>query len=134
MRRMTMASVNASKNVSKKTQTKPAAKSSTAPATNTRKSHMPTDSQPATSKQTKIIVKFNCGFPNNLYIRGEGIKGLSWDRGILMKCTKADEWIWETDASFSKGKVKVLLNDKQYELGENHDIACGKSVSFQPRF
>ncbi len=124
--------MNASKNVSKKTQAKPATKPS-APAVNARKSHIPTE-QPAATKHTKIVVKCNCGFPNNLYIRGEGIKGLSWDRGTLMKCTKADEWIWETDTPFAKGQIKVLVNDKQYELGENHDITCGKSISFQPRF
>src|ERR1700730_14510198 len=56
--------------------------------------------KPSQSKFTKIVVKCNCGFPNNLYLRGEGISGLSWDKGVLMKCAKSDEWIWETDKPF----------------------------------
>jgi hypothetical protein len=91
-------------------------------------------SQKSAQGHTKIVVKCNCGFPNNLYIRGEGVKGLSWDKGSLMKCTKADEWIWETDTPFQKAQIKVLINDKWYEAGDNHVIDCGKSVIFQPRF
>lgn len=95
-----------------------------------RKSHM----AQSDAKKTKIVVNCNCGFPNGLYIRGEGIKGLSWDKGILMKCTKDDEWVWETDVPFSHGQIKVLINDKQYELGENHHVDCGKHMSFAPKF
>ena len=86
------------------------------------------------TKRTKIVVKCNCGFQNNLYIRGEGIRGLSWDKGMLMKCTKDDEWVWETKSDFRKGQVKILLNDALFEQGENHDIACGKSITFAPEF
>lgn len=85
-------------------------------------------------KRTKVVVKCNCGFSNSLYLRGEGIKGLSWEKGTLMNCTKADEWVWETDKSFSHAEIKVLLNDKEYELGENHDVTCGKSVRITPTF
>jgi len=93
-------------------------------------------SQPSEqTAHTKVVIKFNCGFSNKLYIRGEGIKGLSWEKGTLMKCTKADEWVWETDNAFkNKAQVKVLINDKEYELGENHTIDCGKSFTFSPRF
>lgn len=98
------------------------------PARGQRKSHA------KNGKCTKIVVKCNCGFPNNLYIRGEGIKGLSWEKGTLMHCTKSDEWVWETDAPFSHGEVKIVLNDKQYELGENHEVDCGSSINFTPKF
>lgn len=91
-------------------------------------------SQPDQENSTKIVVKCNCGFPNKLYLRGEGIQGLSWDKGTLMKCTKADEWIWETDKPFNHAQIKVVLNDKQYEVGENHALDCGKSITFSPRF
>jgi hypothetical protein len=90
--------------------------------------------KPANSKTTKIVVKCNCGFSNKLFLRGEGISGLNWDKGILMKCTKADEWIWETNKPFNHAEVKILLNDKEYEVGENHDIECGKAISFTPKF
>ncbi|MCE5294709.1 MAG: hypothetical protein LLF94_08875 [Chlamydiales bacterium] len=83
---------------------------------------------------TTIIVHFDCGMPNSLYIRGEGIKGLSWEKGMLMQCTKADEWIWQTDVPFNKAEIKILLNDKEYELGENHAVDCGKEQQITPRF
>lgn len=83
---------------------------------------------------TKIVVKFNCGFTNTLSIRGEGLKSLSWNKGCPMKNVKADEWCWETDENFKQAQFKVLINDKQYELGENHTIECGKSIIFAPKF
>ena len=99
----------------------------------TRKSHLPASTkQPR--KHTQIIAKCNCGFSNNLYIRGEGIQGLSWDKGKLMKCTKDDEWVWETNTPFRHGQIKILINDSQFEQGDNHDIECGHSTSFSPCF
>ncbi len=98
-----------------------------------RRSHLAQNNK-SKSKHTKIVVKCNCGFPNSLYLRGEGVKGLSWEKGTLMKCTKADEWVWETDAVFNHGEIKVLINDKEYELGENHEVDCGASLSYAPRF
>ena len=91
-------------------------------------------SKNAKNPTTKIVIKCNCGFPNNLFIRGEGIQGLSWDRGMQLKNTKPDEWVWETDQQFKKGKVKIILNDRVYEQGDNHAIECGKLISFEPHF
>lgn len=88
------------------------------------------DSKP----KTHLIVKCNCGFPNNLYIRGEGVPGLSWTKGVLMKNIKADEWHFEIDLPFTSGFIKVLVNDKWYEKGDNHKIECGKTVTFTPSF
>lgn len=52
-----------------------------------------------------------------------------------MKNVKADEWIWETSKPFStKVKFKVLLNDKEYEAGDNHTLECGKSIICVPEF
>ncbi len=83
---------------------------------------------------TKIVVKCNCGFPHNLFIRGEGISGLSWDKGVAMKNVKADEWEWITDKSFSNAKFKIVLDDRQFERGENHPVECGKQVVLSPQF
>lgn len=83
---------------------------------------------------TKIVVKCNCGFPNSLYLRGEGIPGVNWEKGIRMQCVKADEWVWETDKPFAEAQFKILLNDAKYETGENHSIQCGKSLTFVPKF
>ena len=83
---------------------------------------------------TKITVKYNCGFPNNLFIRGEGIQGLNWEKGVALKNVKADEWTWETDKPFNKAKFKILLNDMHYENGENHIPDCGKQITCTPKF
>ena len=83
---------------------------------------------------TKIVAKFNCGFKNALSIRGEGIKGLNWNQGCPMKNVNADEWCWETTENFHKGQFKILINDNEYELGDNHVIESGKSVVLVPNF
>ena len=86
------------------------------------------------NNRTKVIVKFDCGFKNNLAIRGEGIKGLSWNKGTPLKNTKADEWCWETNDNFKQCRFKVLINDTEYELGDDHSLECGKSIVFVPQF
>jgi hypothetical protein len=87
-----------------------------------------------TQTVTKITVKFDCGFPNNLFIRGEGLPGINWEKGVMLKNIKADEWTWETNKPFSKALYKILINDRQYECGENHAIECGKSIVLSPKF
>lgn len=82
---------------------------------------------------TTVIVKYDVGFNNSVYLRGEGAD-LSWERGIMLKNTKADEWVWETNSSFTKCEFKVLINDRQYELGENHKLVCGTSFEYVPSF
>jgi hypothetical protein len=84
--------------------------------------------------KTTLIIKCNSGFPNNLFLRGEGIAELNWEKGVKMENIKADEWRWETSASFTKAQVKVLLNDRVYETGANHVIECGQTVTFTPTF
>lgn len=93
----------------------------------------PTSKHPKHGK-TKITVQYDCGFSNNLFIRGEGIEGLSWDKGALMHCDKNNQWSWETDKHFKNAKIKILINDQQYESGENHIISCDKSLCITPQF
>ncbi len=102
--------------------------------------HQPPNPQtitPSGSKKkgplSRIVVKFDVGFNNSIYLRGEG-SDLSWDRGIILKNIKADEWVWETNSSFTKCEFKVLINDRQYELGENHRLQCGTSFEYTPSF
>ncbi len=85
------------------------------------------------SSKTTIKVKFDVGFSNALYIRGEG-KGLSWDHGILLKNTKADEWTWENNEAFGSYEFKILINDRIYENGKNHQLKAGESFSYTPNF
>lgn len=82
---------------------------------------------------TRIIVKYDVGFNNAVYLRGDGAD-LSWDRGIILKNIKSDEWVWETNIPFNKCEFKVLINDRQYELGENHLLLCGTSFEYTPSF
>lgn len=82
---------------------------------------------------TQIKIRYNAGFPNNLFIRGQGA-GLSWEKGIPLKNIKEDEWIWETNEVFPSCQFKLLLNDLQYENGDNHEILCGSNLEIAPNF
>jgi hypothetical protein len=82
---------------------------------------------------TRVTVRFNAGFNNHLFIRGEGA-GLSWERGVQLKNVGSDEWVWETSAAFKDCKFKVLINDQHYENGENHHIHGGIALQYTPKF
>lgn len=82
---------------------------------------------------TRLKVRCNCGFNNNLFIRGKGAN-LSWDKGSPLKNVRADEWIWETTVPFTQCEYKILINDKTYEQGENHHLRCGDAQEHSPRF
>ncbi len=92
-----------------------------------------TSAKPKATGTTRVIIHFNCGFNNNLYIRGQGAN-LSWDKGHLLKNVRADEWIWETTAPFTRAEFKILINDKDYENGENHIIRNGDNFEYTPHF
>ena len=84
--------------------------------------------------KTKIVVHIDCGFSNNLFIRGEGVSSLSWDKGVPMKNVGPSEWAWESDRPFSTVQFKVLVNDKWFEQGDNHTVAFGQEIDITPRF
>lgn len=100
------------------------------------KSHsVETTVKPKESKtKTKIIARFDCGFPNSLFVRGEGISTLSWDKGTKMQNISPNEWLWESDRPCSTMQFKILINDNSFELGENHTIAYGQAVEITPKF
>ncbi len=83
--------------------------------------------------KTSITVKYNVGFGNALYLRGEGAH-LSWNKGLPLKNVREDEWTWETESSFTDLKFKVLINDSVYETGDNHALRCGEKVIYAPKF
>jgi len=83
--------------------------------------------------RTRITIKYDAGFNNNLFIRGQGA-GLSWEKGKQLKNVGANEWIWETDAPFKDCEFKVLINDQLYEAGENHRASGGQSMQYTPSF
>lgn len=86
-----------------------------------------------TCSKTRITVKYNVGYSNQLYIRGKGAN-LSWDKGQPLKNVKPDEWIWETDAHFTTCEFKVLINDRVYENGDNHHLNAGSTLLYTPHF
>ncbi len=102
-----------------------------APQSNSQSQEFPTEKKAPT--KTRITIKYDAGYPNQLYIRGQGAN-LSWDKGQPLTNVKADEWIWETDAYFNQCEFKILLNDKMYETGDNHQLNPGASLLYKPHF
>lgn len=83
--------------------------------------------------KTRVTIKYDAGFPNDLYIRGKGAN-LSWDKGQKLRNVKKDEWVWETDLPFTTCEFKILINDCHYEDGENHKLASSTSILLTPKF
>ena len=83
--------------------------------------------------RTKVTVRYDAGFSNNLYIRGSGA-GLNWERGVMLKNIGPDEWVWEASGPISDCEFKVLINDQRFEQGENHHLQDGKVVQYTPTF
>lgn len=93
-------------------------------------------STPPKSKKasvSRVIVEYDCGFPNNLFIRGKG-GGLNWDKGQPLKNVKYNVWVWETEEPFDSCEFKISLNDLMFEAGENHKLEHGKEFIFSPNF
>ena len=82
---------------------------------------------------TTVIAKFDAGFGNELYIRGNS-SGLNWDAGVLMENVEADEWVWKSTAVSSELEFKVLLNDTVWSGGPNGVVFPGATVVFEPSF
>jgi hypothetical protein len=89
--------------------------------------------KPVSTELTRVIIKYDVGFNNSLYIRGKG-GGLSWDHGIPLRNISPNEWIWESTLPCDDCEFKVLINDKHYETGENHRIYNGGIVQYTPCF
>lgn len=83
--------------------------------------------------KTLLRIKYDAGFPNSLYIRGKGGE-LSWEKGIPLKNVKADEWVWETTNLSNECEYKIVLNDKVFEVGDNHRLRAGANAQITPRF
>lgn len=83
--------------------------------------------------KTRITIKYDSGFPNQIFIRGKGAN-LSWEKGLPLKNVKSDEWVWETDAPFTQCEFKVLINDRIYENGDNHLLNAGATLLYTPHF
>lgn len=83
--------------------------------------------------KSKVIIHYDVGFNNSISIRGKGA-GLSWDKGIMLRNEGPDRWVWETNSPFQTCEFKVLINDAQYEQGENHTLSFDKCLEYTPIF
>lgn len=85
------------------------------------------------TKLTRVIVKFDAGWGNQLYIRGIGA-GLNWQKGVVMQCVGDDEWLWEQLVPKGDVSFKILLNDQVWSQGEDFVVACGDTIICHPVF
>jgi hypothetical protein len=87
----------------------------------------------ATPVVTTIAARVDVGFGNALFIRGEG-PGLSWDKGVAMRCIEADLWQIVLQESVRAYTFKFLVNDVTWSNGPDYTAACGTSVTLSPKF
>ena len=86
------------------------------------------------SDVTVVVAKYDVGYGNHLYIRGEGA-GLSWDTGILMKNVENDVWVWTTnEAAGDAVAFKFLINDEMWSEGDNMVAPAGETTTLYPSF
>ncbi len=86
------------------------------------------------AKLTRVIVKYDAGWGNTLFIRGKGASGLGWEKGIPMQNIGCDEWLWEQ--VIPKGDVgfKILVNDEIWCQGEDFIVHAKESTTVRPVF
>ena len=92
------------------------------------------DHEPPASRKTRIIVHYDTGFGNALYIRGSTLP-LSWSFG--QRCDNLDSGTWVFELERPESGViffKLLLNDALWEQGGNHRIEVGSVLECWPRF
>jgi len=129
----------AKKTTTKKTTAKKSTttKKSTASKTRSNPTRKTTASKSKTTntskKKTQVIIKYDVGYPNNVFVRGNGAN-LDWNKGKVLKNNGNDEWVWETSSSFTTCEFKVLINDEVYEYGNNHNVKCGSKFVYTPNF
>lgn len=85
------------------------------------------------AKLTRVIAKFDAGWGNQLYIRGLG-GSLDWQKGVPMQSISEDEWLWEQIVPKGTVSFKILLNDKNWSVGEDLVVAAGDTVICRPTF
>lgn len=83
---------------------------------------------------TVIRAKIDVGFGNGLFVRGEGGSDLSWDKGVPLANTSADEWVISLREVKRPVQFKLLINDQQWSSGDDYTVAPGDSVTLTPSF
>lgn len=86
-----------------------------------------------TVTRTQLVIKFDPGSKNHLYLRGSG-GPLTWDHGLPLKRKGVETWTWETRCHFDQAEFKILVNDLHFENGKNHVISHGETLTLKPIF
>jgi hypothetical protein len=84
-------------------------------------------------QSTTLVAQVDVGFGNTLFIRGEG-GGLSWEKGIPMENISPYEWTFESSAKTGDLVCKLLINDENWEAGDNLSVAKGTRYVYSPHF
>lgn len=86
----------------------------------------------AGSALTTVEVKFNAGFGNSVFLRGNG-GGLNWERGIPLVCVDGETWRWS--GTIQEPIVfKPLINDRVWATGSDLKIKPGQKLEVRPTF
>lgn len=121
----------------------PAKKSATPkPATKTKKNTAPKPAvksvkvgkaSAATPAGTVITARIDIGFGNALHLRGEG-PGLSWDKGVPLRCLGDDQWMIEIGETARPVIFKFLVNDLTWSAGPDYIVTPGAAFVAKPDF
>ena len=85
-------------------------------------------------KSAVAVMKCDIGFGNTLFIRGEGAKNLSWDKGLALTFDEKEHaWCFHTSGN-RPIEFKVLINDSHWSEGENFVLSPGAKQTFEPIF
>lgn len=84
-------------------------------------------------QSTTLVAQVDVGFGNTLHIRGEG-GGLSWEKGIPMENVSPYEWTFESPKKEGDLVCKLLINDENWEAGDNLTVAAGTRYVYSPHF
>jgi hypothetical protein len=82
---------------------------------------------------TIITARIDIGFGNTLHLRGEG-PGLSWDKGVPLRCVADDEWTLTLPESARPVVFKFLVNDLTWSAGPDYVAAPGRALVLAPVF
>jgi hypothetical protein len=91
------------------------------------------ETQSPTEQMTMVRARFDVGFGNSIFIRGQG-GGLSWDRGLPLSCIDGSAWVWSTKQAEGKLVFKLLLNNQVWAKGEDVIVEAGKKIEIIPAF
>lgn len=86
--------------------------------------------------RVRLVVKYDAGFGNNLFIRG-ALAGISWENGCQLRCIDPKTWIFESDHEVIEGEYKIYLNnetEEDYKLNRVILANSSKSKVVYPTF